>query len=138
MDTPIIQLKTQLTKYDWFSGQVIQEGPKSLIVYVSRMDNAIPDIVPDCIDGMQVKVHYIQSLTANLNQYVGTKLSLETFRATLRGLKAEYDLDLLLDVLEDIKEKRSSQSSIDNPGVRDKLAKLYGDFGADVLFDELG
>jgi hypothetical protein len=138
MDTQITQLKEQLTKYDWFSGQVIQDGPKALIVYVHRMDNVVSEMVPDQIDGLQVKVHYIQSLTANMNQYVGAKLSLEALRGTIRGLKAEYDLDVLLDVLEDIHQNTSTTASKSNPGVRDKLSQLYKDFGADFLFDELG
>ena len=67
----ITQLTTLLSNYDWFAGKVV-ENPKlhnSIIAYVHYMNGEVLRTVPDSIDGVDVRIHFISSCPTEPNNF---------------------------------------------------------------------
>lgn len=154
--SPDDALKTLVSKFgsqSWFhSAEVEPAWKQTVILYAKEMTPDILKVVPERVEDCRVLLHFssYKELVEAAKKPITTpkteapaavieekKEETPTLTSQVWALKKICGKENLVAILDEINLKAKTQIAVEYPTISEQLVKLDGEFGYDVLYEEL-
>lgn len=144
---------------DWFHSISMDQFGR-LVVYTHKMNKEVFHLVPDRINKLQVLVHFVGSALAKKEDFISypdapfslmpvkiiEELTDDEVTMDLQELEIELDRlekicgnHILSEIFFELHDKHNAVTNLSGkyPAVRDSVAKLYDEYGFDILYEQI-